>query len=130
MATHRITVALLLGVVFDLCAFYVHADDGVQWAWLGGSFYNDRLGVYGERGIPSITNKPGARSEAVGWYDSTNGELWVFGGVGYTNNYLGSKSFLLHYTPLFSLINTLLDRKVKRFVAISDERFNLDLALW
>ena len=36
--------------------------------------------VYGEKGVPNITNAPGGRSEAIGWCDGTTKELWIFGG--------------------------------------------------
>jgi len=31
--------------------------------------------VYGEKGVPNITNAPGGRSEAIGWCDGTTKEL-------------------------------------------------------
>jgi len=71
----------------------VVAKREISWAWKGGNFYGDRLGLYGERGIPSTTNVPGARSNAVGWYDSINQELWLFGGEGYTKSHFGNFRF-------------------------------------
>ena len=59
------------------------------WTWMGG---NSRLpfpdeepgwpGVYGTKGVPSPTNYPGARQQALTWVDH-NGNLWLFGGEGY-----------------------------------------------
>ena len=39
-------------------------------------------GIYGEKGISSSFNHPGARYGAVGWYDSVRQEYWLFGGHG------------------------------------------------
>jgi hypothetical protein len=39
-------------------------------------------GVYGVQTVASITNKPGARTNAVCWTDK-KGNLWLFGGNGY-----------------------------------------------
>ena len=50
--------------------------------WLG----SNQLGVYGEKGNASITNVPGARRDAVGWFDSLREELWLFGGFGVDSN--------------------------------------------
>jgi len=72
----------------------VAAKNEFSWAWKGGNFYGDRFGVYGERGIPSTTNVPGARSNAVGWYDSINRELWLFGGEGFTKSHFGKFTLL------------------------------------
>ena len=86
MTTHRTTLAFLFYFV-QLCVIHVFA---VRWAWIGGSNYGERLGVYGERGVPSITNIPGARSSTLGWYDSASQELWIFGGYGYSSTQFGS----------------------------------------
>jgi len=50
------------------------------WAWISGSNETNEEGVYGEKGVPDTNNVPGARSNAVGWYDSLRQELWLFGG--------------------------------------------------
>jgi len=38
---------------------------------------------YGEKGVPSSANIPGARGGSSAWYDSITDELWLFGGHGY-----------------------------------------------
>jgi hypothetical protein len=53
-----------------------------MWTWISGSNTTDQHGVYGEKGIPSSLNVPGARQNAVSWIDK-NGNLWLFGGLGY-----------------------------------------------
>ena len=50
------------------------------WIWISGSEFPNQGGVYGEKGKASTENYPGARSGAVGWFDSTAQEFWVFGG--------------------------------------------------
>jgi len=50
------------------------------WTWISGSNTINQIGVYGEKGKASTENIPGARSGAVGWYDSLRQEFWLFGG--------------------------------------------------
>jgi N-acetylneuraminic acid mutarotase len=62
---------------------------GGQWTWMGGSdteadYPNCRAGVYGTQGVPAPSNMPGARTDAVGWTDSS-GNLWLFGGLGFAS---------------------------------------------
>ena len=52
------------------------------WTWMAGSHIINQPGVYGEKGNASTANIPGARYTAVGWYDSSTHELWLFGGQG------------------------------------------------
>ena len=53
-----------------------------EWTWVSGDNVYGQLGVYGDQGVSSASNKPGARAESVAWTDS-NGNLWLFGGSGY-----------------------------------------------
>ena len=55
------------------------------WTWMGGSNTTNQPGVYGKKGNASVENIPGARYGAVGWYDSSREEFWLFGGYGYGN---------------------------------------------
>jgi hypothetical protein len=50
-----------------------------------GDSIADVPSVYGNKGIASPANKPGARYASVGWTDKT-GNLWLFGGDGETND--------------------------------------------
>jgi hypothetical protein len=54
------------------------------WTWVSGGNTNkaNQSGNYGTQGTPAASNIPGGRQEAVGWYDSVNGNLWLFGGEG------------------------------------------------
>ena len=57
------------------------------WTWMGGNDTTSLLpgipGIYGEKGVADVTNMPGARSGAVGWFVNSTRELWLFGGEGY-----------------------------------------------
>ncbi|MGB6130464.1 MAG: kelch repeat-containing protein [Acidobacteriaceae bacterium] len=48
---------------------------------MGGSNQIRAAGIYGTQGIPSLSNMPGARDNAVAWTDS-QGNFWLFGGIG------------------------------------------------
>jgi len=86
MTTQRSTISLLAYCLF-LFIIHVFADDSFRWAWMGGTSF--AFGVYGELHVPSVANRPGARYGALGYYDSTNQELWLFGGYGYGSSELG-----------------------------------------
>ena len=42
----------------------------------------NQTGVYGTKGLADAANVPGARYRSICWTDS-NGNLWLFGGLGY-----------------------------------------------
>jgi hypothetical protein len=52
-----------------------------MWTWMGG--YNtsrNNYGSYGQLRVSNSSNQPRSRTYAIGWCDSTAGELWMFGG--------------------------------------------------
>ncbi len=61
------------------------------WTWISGSdalngspgesIGSGPAGVYGTMGVPSATNTPGGRTNAMSWTDSS-GNFWLFGGSG------------------------------------------------
>jgi len=54
------------------------------WTWIAGNVSAFNInGDYGEKGIASPSNYPGARCYPVGIYDRDNQEFWLFGGEGY-----------------------------------------------
>ena len=55
-------------------------------------------GVYGTQGIASVSNTPGARSDAVSWTDNA-GDLWLFGGRQQDSNGDGMLNDLWRYQP-------------------------------
>lgn len=56
-----------------------------QWAWMGGSSAGTTAGVYGTLGVPTASNIPYGRSDAVSWKDA-KGNFWMFGGYSYPSN--------------------------------------------
>jgi N-acetylneuraminic acid mutarotase len=67
-----------------------------EWTWMSGSNSANPWGVYGTKGVPDVSNVPGARQEAVSWTDSS-GNLWLFGGRGSDPN--SPDNDLWKYTP-------------------------------
>jgi N-acetylneuraminic acid mutarotase len=53
-----------------------------EWMWVGGSDVTQATGVYGTQGVAAASNIPGARAYEAAWTDA-NGNVWLFGGVGY-----------------------------------------------
>ena len=51
------------------------------WTWIAGVNPSVTRGKYGEKGKESVENYPGARADAVAFYDSFTQEFWLFGGV-------------------------------------------------
>ena len=54
-----------------------------EWAWVSGNKTTDQPGIYGQKGISSDLNMPGARRESVLW--QTLSTVWLFGGHGFDN---------------------------------------------
>jgi N-acetylneuraminic acid mutarotase len=59
-----------------------------EWTWVSGSSTlpsgsASLPGVYGTLGVPAAGNVPGGRSQSASWIDG-NGNLWLFGGEGFT----------------------------------------------
>jgi hypothetical protein len=53
-----------------------------EWTWVGGSHSIPQDGNYGTLGVAAAGNLPGSRQASSTWVD-TNGNLWLFGGLGY-----------------------------------------------
>lgn len=68
-----------------------------QWTWSSGDVESNAFGVYGNVGILSGNNLPGARKDSVGWVDSS-GNLWIFGGDGNGTTTSGYLNDLWKYT--------------------------------
>ena len=54
----------------------------MEWTWMSGNSSADQTSVYGSLGVAAASNVPGAREAACSWTDS-NGNFWLFGGLGY-----------------------------------------------
>jgi hypothetical protein len=65
------------GYLNDLWMFSVSLN---QWVWVKGATIADDVSVYGTLGVPATSNTPGSRGYISSWV-SSNGDLWLFGGV-------------------------------------------------
>jgi N-acetylneuraminic acid mutarotase len=69
------------------------------WTWISGSNTVNATGVYGTLGTPAASNVPGARQASISWTDPS-GNLWLFGGVGYSSSgAVGELNDLWRYSP-------------------------------
>jgi N-acetylneuraminic acid mutarotase len=53
-----------------------------QWAWVSGSNIVNQASSYGIQSLRSPTNVPGARTNQIGTWIDTSGNLWLLGGNG------------------------------------------------
>ena len=81
------------GLLGDLWNF-----DGQNWTWVGGSNSVGQTGTYGERGVASSANFPGARFGAVSWVDAI-GHVFILGGKGVDS---GGQTTLLNDLWMYS----------------------------
>ena len=82
------------GYLNDLWKYDITSN---QWTWEDGANIINSYGIYnGGTGVV----KPGARQYSVSWTDQS-GNLWLFGGDGYTESNLGYLSDLWKYDPVF-----------------------------
>ena len=72
--------------------------NGGAWGWISGSDESGAFGVYGNKGISSQANIPGARAISVSWTDSS-GNLWLFGGDGNSGTEKGDLNDLWQFNP-------------------------------
>jgi len=76
------------GVLADLWKF---SPSSGEWTWVSGASEGTSYGVYGTEGMASPGNYPGAREDSACWVDKS-GNLWLFGGNGWSSN--GGTSYL------------------------------------
>lgn len=69
-----------------------------HWTWIKGDSSTQQYSLYGTLGIAAAGNKPGAAYASVSWTDNS-GNLWLFGGFGYTDNDFGFLNTLWKYNP-------------------------------
>lgn len=72
------------GYLNDLWKFDVTAK---SWIWMNGPNGVNHTGVYGTRGITSLSSYPGCRTSAISW-TKPDGTLFLFGGKSSTGNNL------------------------------------------
>lgn len=70
-----------------------------EWTWIKGDSTYNKYGIYGTKGIPSSTNKPGARRYSESWVDKS-GNLWLFGGDGFLATTYGYTNELWKFNPI------------------------------
>lgn len=61
------------------------------WTWMSGSDTANQNGYYGTQGVSSSMNVPSARTASVGWFNSVDQELWLFGGRGINEGAQGTR---------------------------------------
>lgn len=91
-ARHASTVYLFGGIGYDSTGntndgYYLNdlwKWDGSTWTWLDGSDTSAAPASYGTQGTASATNQPGSRELSLLLADAS-GDLWLFGGYGYTD---------------------------------------------
>jgi len=67
-----------------------------EWTWIHGDSIPNQPGIY--QSIDTENIKPGARLHGTTWTDN-DGNLWLFGGLGYTVGDMGHLSDLWKYDP-------------------------------
>jgi N-acetylneuraminic acid mutarotase len=68
------------------------------WTWIKGDNAVGQHAVYGTQGVANDANKPGASYASVSWTDAS-GQLWLFGGFGFTGTEFGYRNDLWKYNP-------------------------------
>ena len=86
------------GALNDLWVYTPNSTAGQPgtWVWIKGSNTGAANGVYGDELRPYKTYEiwtPGGRSNATHWVDG-NGQLWLFGGVGYDSTSTTGNGYL------------------------------------
>lgn len=70
------------GYTSDLWVYRPAEND---WSFIAGDLTLSQNSVFGVKGVPSPTNKPGARDGAISWFDH-EGNFWLFGGHYFLND--------------------------------------------
>jgi len=84
-----------LGYLNDLWKYNPSTN---QWSWIKGDHTIGQTAVYGTQGVANASNKPGSIYASISWTDN-NGNLWLFGGFGNTDNDFGLLNDLWKYNP-------------------------------
>ena len=69
-----------------------------MWAWIKGDNTTGQFGTYGTQAVEDAANKPGATYSGISWTDA-QGNLWLFGGFGYSSTDMGLLNALWKYNP-------------------------------
>lgn len=68
----------------------------LKWTWVNGDDEPEQYSVYGTKGVPAAPNKPGGLYSGISWVDK-DGNFWLFGGYGYTEDTIGLLNTLWKY---------------------------------
>jgi N-acetylneuraminic acid mutarotase len=79
--------------------FWKYETSSNKWTWVSGDSSIQQYSIYGTQNTSSLTNKPGATYASVSWTDQ-NGNLWLFGGFGYTDANIGFLNTLWKYNTI------------------------------
>lgn len=69
-----------------------------QWTWVKGDNAANQFAIYGTKAVANNVNKPGARYVSTSWQDAS-GDVWMFGGYGFDENYAGNLNDMWKYNP-------------------------------
>jgi hypothetical protein len=83
-----------VGYMNDLWMYHPSTN---EWTWMKGANTGNQYGTYGTLGAPAAANNPGGRWITAIWTDAT-GNLWLFGGEGYSSSSSGQLNDLWRYT--------------------------------
>jgi N-acetylneuraminic acid mutarotase len=84
-----------LGYLNDL---WKYNPSNNQWIWVKGDNTIEQNATCGTQGVAHAANKPGAIYASISWSDNS-GNLWLFGGFGYTDTEFGFLNTLWKFTP-------------------------------
>jgi N-acetylneuraminic acid mutarotase len=76
--------------------FWKYNPASNNWTWIHGPNITNQAGVYGTAGISAASNLPGGRMGPASWKDGS-GNLWLFGGLGYSQSTIGYLNDLFKY---------------------------------
>ncbi|MBL7749425.1 MAG: hypothetical protein JNM19_18435, partial [Chitinophagaceae bacterium] len=92
------TTLFFIVLLWHTIPSFAQIAPNTPWTWMKGDNTINKTGVYGTPGISSHTNKPGARNSSTTWRDAA-GNLWLFGGTGYSSSSQGYLNDLWKYEP-------------------------------
>src|SRR5688500_12355571 len=90
----KLISTLLISFLF-VCSSYAQTG---MWTCMGVDHIINQKGVYGVKGLSASSNKPGRRHYSNTWKDK-NGNLWLFGGYGYSAQSLAHLNDLWKFDP-------------------------------
>jgi hypothetical protein len=68
-----------IGYLNDLWMFNI---TNIQWAWLSGNMTVNVPGIFGTKGVSSISNYPGSRFFHSMLFDPVQNNIYIFAGTG------------------------------------------------